>query len=216
MKRMAMKALIVIAVIVTVGFLFVRSLQTTRSEPYTIAPSHLQRWTLHLEPGNAPASVLIGMRPPRELAATLFRQLFTRHAESFNGQAVPSLPLVLQDEFTRSFAGRATAEELLAAARGAGLEQASFEPRCMGYRRDSAPGVTRQLYFAAFTAPAFTRFREQIATVAIPNSGFVPSALSPVVLVAASDANFNQWLPIRVEDGDCVAPISVESGRQDG
>ena len=133
-------------------------------------------------------------------------------AESLNGPNIPFIPLLLQDEFNRSFAGRTTSDELLAVARASGLETAAFQPRCMAYRRESAPGVTRQLYVVLFQAPAFARFREQIAAMALPNTGFDAAALSPVMFVAASDAEFNRWLPLRVDDADCVAPISVESG----
>jgi hypothetical protein len=33
------------------------------------------------------------------------------------------------------------------------------------------------------------------------------------MFVAASDANFNQWLPLAANEDNCVAPISVESTR---
>lgn len=211
MKRIVIRVVLVLVAIGVIGFAFMRSVRSTREAPYTIAPGHLREWTFAIEPGNAPSSVLISIRPPRELASSLFRQLFTRHAESFNGPTVPYVPLLLQDEFNRSFAGRATSGELLDAARSAGLEASAFTPRCMGYRRDSAPGITRQLYFVLFDAPSFTRFREQVATRAVPDSGFDPGALSPVMFVAASDANFSQWLPLRVNESECVAPISVES-----
>ena len=172
MKRLLVRAAIIMAVLAAIGFLFMRSVQNARSTPYTIDRAHLQNWTLVIEPGTAPNSVLIAARPPRELASTLFRQLFTRLAESFNGPAYPTVPLLLQDEFNRSFAGRVTSGELLAAARGAGVE-APFAPRCMGYRRDSAPGVTRQAYFVVFDSPAFERFREQIAAHAEPNLSLI-------------------------------------------
>jgi hypothetical protein len=210
MKRVLVKLVVAAAVLGIIGFAFMRSVRSTREAPYTIAPAHLQQWTFAIEPGNAPTSVLISIQAPREMASTLFRQLFTRHAESFNG-TTPSVPLLLQDEFNRSFAGRATSGDLLALARKAGLEEDAFTPRCMGYRRDSAPGVTRQLYFVVFDSPAFVRYRELLATMAVPDSGFDPAALSPVMLIAASDANFGQWLPLRVVESDCVAPISVES-----
>jgi hypothetical protein len=211
MKKL-IKPLIILVALVGFGYAFMNSLRGTRETPYTIDPRHLQQWTFVIEPGNAPTSVLLLLRPPRELAATLFRQLFTRHAESFNGPTTPFVPLVLQDEFNRSFAGARTSGDLLELARKSGLEQAPLTPRCMGYRRESAPGVTRQLYFVMFDAPAYTRFREQLATLAVPGSGFDPAALSPVMFVAAHDANFGQWLPLRVTESDCVAPISVESG----
>jgi hypothetical protein len=210
MKRVLIKGLMIIVALTVMGFLFMRSVQSTRSAPYTIEPSHLQNWTVAVEPGNAPNSVLIAARPPRELASALFRQLFSRLAESMNGPTLPMVPLLLQDEFNRSFAGHATSGELLAVAREAGVESTVFEPRCMGYRRESAPGVTRQLYFVVFEAPAVTRFREQIATMAEPGTGYDPAALSPVMPTAASDPDFNRWLPIRVSvETDCVASIEV-------
>lgn len=205
-----MKKLILIVIVVgAIAFAFLRSVRSTREAPYTVSPAHLEGWTFAIEPGNAPTSVLISVRPRRELASALFRQLFSRHAESFNGPTVPYVPLLLQDEFNRSFAGQMTSAELLGLAREAGLE--TLAPRCMGYRRESAPGVTKQLYFVVFDAPAFSRFRQQLAARALPGSGFDATALSPVMFVAASDENFNQWLPLQAKDTDCVAPISVQS-----
>lgn len=211
MKRVIVRIVIVVAVLTAIGFAFMRSVRSTREAPYAVAAAHMQDWTFAIEPGNAPTSALISIRPPREMASTLFRQLFTRHAESFHGPTVPYVALLLQDEFNRSFAGTATSGDLLALARKAGLEQGAFTARCMAYRRDSAPGVTRQLYFVVFDAPAFARYRQELAAIAAPGSGFDPAALSPVMFVAASDANFGQWLPLRVVESDCVAPISVES-----
>ena len=98
---------------------------------------------------------------------------------------------------------------LLAAARSAGLEGATLQPRCLGYRRVSDPGGTRQLYFLLFDAPAF----EQIPPAAGgdgPRRGraFDPDALSPVLLIAGADTTFDSWLPLRADPGkDCVAPI---------
>ena len=211
MKRILIKVLLVVVVLGVIAVLFMRSVQSTRSAAYSIDPRHLQNWTMAIEPGNAPNSVLLGARPPRELASTLFRQLFARLAESLNGPTVPVVPLLLQDEFNRSFAGRVTSGDLLAAARAAGVDRERFEPRCMGYRRESAPGVTRQLYFVVYDAPSFTRFRESIAAMAEPGTGYDPAALSPVMLTAASDPDFNRWLPIRVHETDCVASVEVES-----
>jgi hypothetical protein len=210
MKRAVVRGVIIVLALGLVGFLFWRSVQGTREAPYAMSPGHLQNWTLSVEQGSAPSSALIVLRPPRELASSLFRQLFTRHAESFNGPTVPFVPLLLQDEFNRSFAGTLTVDDLLELARTSGVD-APLTPQCMAYRRDSAPGVTRQLYFVVFDAPAFTRFRADAGARAAPGSGFDPTALSPVMFVAASDPNFNQWLPLRVAEGECVAPISVES-----
>jgi hypothetical protein len=205
-----LKPLIILLALALLGYAFVRSVRSSREVPYTVTASQLQNWTLVSEPANASA-VVLALRPPVELASALFRQLFTRHAESFNGPSVPFVPLVLQDEYARSFAGRIDADALVAVAREEGVDAAAMTPRCMGYRRDSAPGVTRQLYFVVFDAPAFTRFRERLAEEAAPGTGFAAAAMSPVMFVASSDEHFNRWLPLQVKETDCVAPISVQS-----
>jgi hypothetical protein len=72
--------------------------------------------------------------------------------------------------------------------------------------------VTRQLYFVVFNAPAFGRFREQIGALrdggAVSSADFDPAALSPVLIIAASEPTVGRWLPLRANvDIDCVAPI---------
>lgn len=205
------KLVVILVVLGGLGVLFVRSAMDTRREPFTIESRWLRGWTFAIEPATAPGAALVALHPPRELASSLFRQLFTRAAESMNGPHQPYVPLLLQDEFNRSFAGRRTSGELLALARESGIEGSAFTPRCMGYRRESAPGVTRQVYFVVFEAPAFASFRQRIAAEAIPDSGFAPAALSPVMIVAASDPQFDRWLPLQVNhEADCIAPIDTE------
>jgi hypothetical protein len=112
---------------------------------------------------------------------------------------------VLHLEFNRGLAARMTPVALLAAARAAGLESATHEPRCMAYRRFSEPGMTRQIYFAVVESPAIVAFRQQLARTA--DGALDAAALTPVMFVGASDAVFDRWLPIRAEEADCVAPI---------
>jgi hypothetical protein len=199
MTRLLVRVGFALVALAAIAVLFLRSVQGTRSAPYEIAEAHLQNWALAIESTTAPTSVLLVSRPPRELASTLFRQLFTRHAESFSGPTVPFVPLLLQEEFTRALAAGITAEGLLALAREAGMEREAPAARCMAYRRDSAPGVTKQVYFVVFEWPAFRRFRDLAAARATAGSGFEA--------VAASDPNFTQWLPLRVVESDCVAPV---------
>jgi hypothetical protein len=217
-----------LGVLAGLGFLFVRSARDSRSKPYTIDGERLRNWALVLDPGSrqsgasstpgasaasSPPGPMLALRPPPELAMGLFKQVFARAMESLNAPAVSAIPLLLQGEFDRAFAGRATPDALLGVARNAGLESAAFEPRCLAYRRVSAPGITRQLYFVLFDAPAFGRFREQIGALlnggAGPRADFDPAALSPVLFIAASDPMFDRWLPLRANPGtDCVAPIA--------
>lgn len=209
LAKPVVKILIAATVIAGVALLFVRSAQDARQTPYTVDPAHLRNWTLSLESAPTPASPLLVLRPPQELAASMFRQVFARGMESLSAPTAPSVPLLLRDEFDSAFAGRLTPSALLDHARAEGIESAPFAARCLGYRRVSDPGVTRQLYFLLFDAPAFERFRQRIAALPEAASGtFDSAALSPVMLIGASEASLNRWLPLRADpDADCVAPI---------
>jgi hypothetical protein len=97
---------------------------------------------------------------------------------------------------------------LLEAARTAGLESASHEPRCLAHRRISEPAMTRQAYFAIVASPSITSFRERLASSS--EGAFDAAALTPVMFVGASDAAYHRWLPIRAGDADCIAPIQIK------
>lgn len=202
---------IALAAIAVLGYLFIHSLGTARSEPYTVERAHLGKWTLVLEPAEGPNAPLLSARTGHELVASLFRQLFNRAMESMNTPATSSIPIVLHGEFDRGLAGRMTPGELLAAAREAGLESTSHEPRCLAHRRISEPGMTRQIYFAIVESPSIAGFRERLARTG--DAAFDAAALTPVMFVGASDPVFHRWLPIRAEDADCVAPIQIGQGQ---
>lgn len=207
-----LKIAIAIAAIAVLGYLFIHSLETTRSEPYTVERAHLARWTLVLEPAGGASAPLLSVHTGLEVVTDLFRQLFNRAMESMNTPQTASIPIVLRGEFDRGLAGRMTSAELLAAARQAGLESASHQPRCLAHRRISEPAMTRQAYFAIVTSPSIISFREQLAHTG--DGAFDAAALTPIIFVGASDAAYHRWLPIRAGDADCIAPIQI--GAQNG
>ena len=210
-SRLLLRLAIALAAIGVLGYLFMHSLETTRSEPYSVERGHLGKWTLVLEPAEASNAPLLSVRTDLELAAGLFRQLFSRAMESMDTPATASIPIVLRGEFDRGLAGRMTRDALLAAAREAGLESAPHEPRCLAHRRISEPGMTRQVYFAIVESPAIVGFREQLARTG--EAALDAAALTPVMFVGASDAGFHRWLPIRAVEADCVAPIRIVPGK---
>ena len=213
MKRLLQ---IVAAVVIAAGvaWLFVRSAQSSRSEPYTLVADHLRGWTVVLDPAPDASGVLVALRPPQALAPRLFQQVFSRAMESLNAPASPAMPLVLQQEFEQAFSGRVAPDLLLAAARDVRLEDTAIEAVCLAHKRESTAGATRQLYFALFRAPAFQAFREKaasmIATAGGAATAFDPNLLHPMVIIGASDPAFRRWFPLA---GDpqalCVAPIVV-------
>jgi hypothetical protein len=210
-----LKGVIALAVLAGLGFLFVRSVRETRSEPYTIERERLRNWSVVVEPPSSPATPMLVLRPPAELPRDLFRQVFMRAMESLNAPDIAAMPLVLQGEFDRAFAGHVTPDALADAARTAGLESAPLQAKCLAHRRLSEPRDTRQLYFVLFDVPAFVRFREQIGALVDRSAGgradFDPAALSPVLFIAGSQPTFGRWLPLRAAaETDCVAPIVTD------
>jgi hypothetical protein len=212
-KRALIKIIVAVVVLGGLGVLFVRSARSVRSEPYEIARGRLAGWTLAIDPSPNPSGVMLGLQPDKETAAMLFSQVFSRTGETLSGPVPAAIPLVLQSEFDRARAGTLEPEALLASARAGGLESSAFEPRCLAHRRISEPGITRQVYFVRFDWPAFSTFRQQIVQDmrAAGGSGVDPAALSPVLIVAASDRAFGRWLPLRAEaEDDCLAPMAVK------
>lgn len=203
-KHLLVKIAVGVLAIGAFAVLFMRSIEDTRSEAYTLVGAHLGRWTLALEETSRPNDPLLVLRPSPELAAGLFRQIFSRAMESLNSPTAPSIALVLRGEYDRVVGEQLTRDALLAAARAAGLETTALLPRCLVHRRISEPGGVRQAYFVLFDAPAVGQFRRHI--------GLDPDALSPVMFVAGAGSDFNSWLPQRVNaDADCLAPVEVVS-----
>jgi hypothetical protein len=201
-RSLFVKIVVGLGAVTLFGFLFVRSLQDARSAPYTVERQHLRNWTLVLEPGSSPTDPLLALRPPPELAAGLFRQVFSRVMESLNTPSAPAVPVVLRGEFDRVLADRLTPDALLAAARAFMLDTAESVPRCLVHRRVSEPGVTRQVYFVLFDAPSIGRFRTEL--------GLDPAALSPVLFIAGAGSGFSAWLPQRVNaETECLAPLEA-------
>src|SRR6188474_1906588 len=104
------------------SFLFMRSMSSTRAEPYAVPAEQLRNWTLALEAATGPREPMLVLRAPEDLVNGLFNQVFKRAMESMNPPGAAGIPLLLQEEYQRAFAGRVTPDALLAAARAAGLD----------------------------------------------------------------------------------------------
>jgi hypothetical protein len=199
--------------------LFLRSAQSTREAPFTVEREGLASWSLVMEPDRDTLGSWLVLLPPPRLAPPLGRQIFSRAGESVHYPNPASMPLILRNEFDQALAGVLTADTVMDLARTAGFESATFEPRCMARRRVSEPGSTRTVYFIVFDAPAFDQFRQSVSEslrgAGGSASSFDPAALSPGLIVAATDENFSRWLPLRASaaaasDADCIAPIEVQ------
>jgi len=208
------KVIIALVAVGVLAVLFVRSARNTRSQPFTIARQDLTGWTLTVSSDGDSFGSLLSLTPKETLLRPLSRELFARMGESLHYPQA-AMPLVLGSEFTRAMAGVLTPETLLSAARDAGLESATPQPRCMAQRRISSPGVVQAVFFVVFDVPAFSKFREQIAqrlgAAGRDPSLFEPMALSPVLIAADLDGTFSRWMPLRADPSvDCFAPVVVQ------
>lgn len=199
---------IVLVLLAGVAVLFMRSLDEARAEPFTVRGEHLAPWTLATDAAAAGDRALLALTPPPELPLRLFRQVFTRAGESLSTPVNPGIALVLADELSGI---SVPADDLIAMARTAGLDRARITPRCMGYRRDSKPGATRQIYFIVFDMPEYGVFRQALAARAgaLGETAFKAAALSPVMPMAGQP-DVSGWMPIVVDAKDCMAPIVTE------
>lgn len=191
------------------GVLFMRSLEDTRTEPFTVRGAQLTGWMLITNPDPSPGQPVVLLSPPAELPMRLFRQVFSRAGESLTTPNTPGVWLALGDELR----GAAIAPEtLVTLAREAGLDRARLVPRCMAYRRESQPGSTRQLYFVWFELPQLLAFRQALAERVAEAGGapLNPENLQPVMMLAAAP-DFSRWMPLEpVMENECLAPIELE------
>ena len=198
-----------------IAVLFLRSAQSAREAPFFIERGSPTPWTLVLEPNRDPVDSWLALRPPGNLAPPLGRQVFARAGVSVHYPSPASVPLLLRSEWDRALAGTLTPDAVMEVASAARIETSIFERRCMGHRRISEPGATREVYFVLFDAPAFDQFRQQIASELRRAGGdaslFDPAALSPVLIVASTADDFSRWMPLRADPGvDCLAPIEAQ------
>lgn len=209
------KLAVALVAIGVLGVLFVRSVSNVTAEPYSMARDRLGNWTIGLDPAPASSGVLLALWPQPTLVPPLFSQVFRRSNLSLSGPDPAAMPLILRSEYERALSGTLSPEALAALAHDSGLDAMPPVPLCLAARRVSQPGLTRDLFFLRFAHPAFEAFRKQVAQQLSTDGGsagsFDPGGLSPVMIVAATDANFASWLPLRGEEADdCLAPIQVQ------
>lgn len=192
-------------------WLFVSTLEDTIAEPYQLDGASLASWTLVLNEPGRPGLSRLGLRPPTLLRPTLFDQLFNRTMESMTSPPDDLLPIVLEREYQRGLASVLPPDELLTAAREAGLDQVTLTPVCMAVKRQPFDGRTRQFYFVVFEAPAIAAFRADLAQLAAERGGTLELAdagFLPVLPIAGSDAGFASWWPLDFDrEADCRAPV---------
>ncbi len=199
------------AAIVVLPWLFLKTVRDTIAEPYEVDAAALTGWRLVVSDPGQPGLSVLGLQPPPLLVSGLFDQVFMRTMESMTSPGADILPVVLHNEFQRGLRAVLAPDELLQAARDAGLEEARLEAVCMGVKREPFGGRSRQIYFVLFDAPAVAAFRQQLGRLAAEGGeagAFGATPFDLVLPVGGSDAGFASWFPVAVDrDRDCQAPV---------
>lgn len=208
-----LKVAVALVAIGVLGTLFVRSAMNVSAEPYSMPSDPLARWTVALDPEPVASGVVLALWPPEAMVPPLFSQVFKRSGLSLSGPSPVGIPLILKGEFDRGVASVFTPQSLLALARESSLDVMQPKPLCLASRRISQPGSTRDLFFVRFEHPPFDAFRRQVAS-RMNGAAFDADAVTPAMIVAATDTGFSSWLPLRGSPtDDCVAPIVNGSAR---
>ncbi len=209
MRRTLLRKIGIAAVVMAgIGWLFLRTIQNTNAEPYSIGAAGLSGWRLAV--GSEASPVLLGLQPPDGMREAIYQQIFLRTMVSLTQPVVP-MPLLLRREYESGLNGSMSLEAVMDMARQAGLETARFEPMCVGQEQLSS-GRSQQVYYAVFKAEAFDRFRAELARRQPPSvdaNAFDPRALRPMLAIAASDDAFGR-APLDGGAADrCQAPLQI-------
>jgi hypothetical protein len=207
-----LKVLFALAALAVFAVLFIRSVKNVSAQPYTMDRTQLTGWTIGLDPAPDTSGVVLALVPPRSLAPPLFSQIFSRSGLTLSGPDTVEMPLVLKAEFDRAQMSRTLPPETLEQlARESAVASTPPTPTCLATRRISQPRSTRQVFFVRFDFPPFAALRRMIAARLGSGVAFDPGGLSPIVITAATDADFASWLPLQGgAQQDCVAPITLQ------
>lgn len=194
-----------------VGGLVWTILRDSRSEPYSIPRAALSGWTL--EAGGAEDPWVVAARPPAAVAAALLKAVSGKTQQRLIAPPNARLGLVLRSEYDEGLQGVYGADAILRMARDAGLENATFEPICVGHKVDATSTVRRELFFVAFDAPEFRQLRADLIPPFPEHAGtgvYDPTTLSAVLPIGSTDGQLTGWFPFTFDKQvDCIAKVDA-------
>ena len=208
------KAVIALAGLAVLGWLFWQTVQSSLTEAYAVDAGLASEWNLALRDRPGRGAGLLVLEASDQLRAELFQQIFIRTMESLMSPPAATVPLVLDAEYRESLGNALSPQDLLQVAEESGLSDIVPAPVCIGVVRGEGGGSTRQLYYALFEAPEVDRFRQALArryAEAGGTAAFEPDGFPLVMPLAASDGDFASWWPLDVSAAtDCQAPLVTQ------
>jgi hypothetical protein len=213
LMRLSRKFLIILIAALSIELMLVWSVvRDKRSRPYHVDRSALSGWHVVLGAGDDPW--VVALEPPASLTKSLFEQVATKVDRRLVAPQHVALPLVMRPEYDDALQGVYGAMDIQRMAKQEMTGESTVEPVCIGRRADSQNGEAGELYFLAVNSEAFNALRLQLRPDFPEHAGigiYDPGAMTPVLPIATTDANFARWWPIRLERiTDCQAQVLVD------
>jgi hypothetical protein len=159
--RTLFKVVIALVAVGVVAVLFVRSAQSTRSEPFTIARQDLTGWTLTLTPDGDSVGSLLSLTPKETVLPPLSRALFARMGESLR---YPQATMAIVLRWVPACDGRCPRAGGAVDYRAGRRTRVRDAPaRMHGPSPHQFTRNLRGVFFVVFEMPVFSQFREQVA-----------------------------------------------------
>jgi len=206
------KVLLVLALAAVVLVLLWGLQRNMRLRQYHVDRAALSGWTVVLGAPEDPW--VVALEPPASLTTSLLAQVKTNADRRFVAPRHAALPLVMRQEHDEALQGVYGPADIERIARQTIAGESTFEPVCIGHRVDPHGAASGELYFLAFTSPAFNTLRLELRPDFPEHAGigvYDAGALTPALPIATTGADFGRWFPIRLERiADCQADVTVE------
>jgi hypothetical protein len=183
-----------------------------RSQPYSIDGSLLTGWTIVT--GTPADPWVIAVQPPAALTSSLFQQVSQKVGRHLTLPPHSALPLVMRKEHDDALQGVFGLTDIDRMARGTFSDASRFVPVCIGHLVDNRSDSAGELFFLAVNSREFNDLRVEIQPDFPEHAGigiYDAGSLTPILPIATTDANFERWWPIRLDETvNCQAQVLVK------
>ena len=182
----------------------------------TFSATAFASWPIIVSDGTDPW--IVALAPPEAVMATLSAEVTRRAGRALVAPTHPGLPMVLRTEFDEGLQGVYGTDSVLRMARDAGVDATHLQPVCLAHQvRDGADGRA-EVYFVPFDSPEFSQLRIDLTPTEPEHAGvgvYEPGTLTPILIVGATDTNFDGWWPLRFDAAaDCVGVVATTASGQ--
>jgi len=177
----------------------------------TFSATAFTSWPIIVSNGTDPW--IAALAPPEAVMSTLSAEVTRRAGRALFAPPHPGLPLVLRTEFDEGLQGVYGTDSVVRMARDAGVDATALQPLCLAHQVRDGSGPRAEIYFVPFESPEFSQLRIDLTPTEPEHAGvgvYEAGTLTPILIVGATDANFDRWWPLRFNAAtDCVGTVAT-------